>query len=426
MIKYKVEQRRTFNEFIDSCFSDNFQEKNCKDITFQITEDCCLNCSYCYQLHKTNKKMSFETAKTFIDLMLDDKFERINTSNTTGICIHFIGGEPLMEIELITQIWEYLLNGLIKRHHPWLHFFKGDICSNGVLYFNPKVQNFLKKYHNLMSFSISIDGNKKLHDTCRVDQNGNGSYDKAIAAVHHYFDTFGEMPGLKMTLSPYNISFLCEAVVNLINEGYREIFLNCIYEEGWNWNHANILYTEMKKLADYIINNRYNEIVYISLFDENFFIPNNPNDDENWCGGVGDVMFALSPEGDYYTCIRYMESSLNGEQKPLKLGSVSTGYLTTEEEKNNYYLLQNITKSSQSTEECLNCPIAAGCAWCSGYNYQKFGTPNKRATYICCMHKARALANVYYWNKIYSTYNIDKEFINYVSEKDIKLILTGE
>ena len=38
------------------------------------------------------------------------------------------------------------------------------------------------------------------------------------------------------------------------------------------------------------------------------------------------------------------------------------------------------------------------------------------------MHKARALANVYYWNKIYSLYNIDKEFVNYLSEEDIKLI----
>ena len=44
----------------------------------------------------------------------------------------------------------------------------------------------------------------------------------------------------------------------------------------------------------------------------------------------------------------------------------------------------------------MNCPIAAGCGWCSAYNYEVFGTPNKRATYICDMHKARCLANYYY------------------------------
>jgi hypothetical protein len=39
------------------------------------------------------------------------------------------------------------------------------------------------------------------------------------------------------------------------------------------------------------------------------------------------------------------------------------------------------------------------------------------------MHKARALANVYYWNKIYKKYNINKTFVNYVPDQDIKLIL---
>jgi uncharacterized protein len=73
-------------------------------------------------------------------------------------------------------------------------------------------------------------------------------------------------------------------------------------------------------------------------------------------------------------------------------------------------MLCNITRRSQSTDECYYCPIGAGCAWCSGYNYEEFGTPNKRATYICIMHKAESLANVYYWNKLYKKLNINKTF----------------
>lgn len=420
--KYKASSRKSFNDIIGLYFAENGKDDQCKEITFQITEDCCLKCTYCYQLHKTKAKMTFQTAKDFIDKLLNDQFERINTQNTIGLLINFIGGEPLMEIELISQIAEYLIDTMIKNNHPWLHYTRFNIGTNGILYFDPRVQEFLRKFHALTSIGISIDGNKELHDACRIDLNGNGSYDRAIAAVHHYKDTYGEMPGIKMTLSPDNISYLYNAVKNLLNEGYTEIFLNCVYEEGWNWEHAHILYSEMIKLSDYIIDRKYNETVYISLFDEDFFIPNRKEDDKNWCGGVGNSMFAIDPKGDYYACIRYMESSLNGEQRPLKLGSVDTGYLSTEEEKENYNLLQNITKSSQSTQECLNCPVATGCGWCSGYNYQKFGTPNKRATFICCMHKARALANVYYWNKIYSLYNIDKEFVNYLSDEDIKLI----
>jgi uncharacterized protein len=60
-----------------------------------------------------------------------------------------------------------------------------------------------------------------------------------------------------------------------------------------------------------------------------------------------------------------------------------------------------VTRRSQSTDECFACPIASGCSWCSAYNYQCTGTPDKRVTYICPMHKARVLANAYYWNNLY-------------------------
>ncbi|MFR7743876.1 MAG: hypothetical protein ACLU3I_11740 [Acutalibacteraceae bacterium] len=60
-----------------------------------------------------------------------------------------------------------------------------------------------------------------------------------------------------------------------------------------------------------------------------------------------------------------------------------------------------VTRRSQSTDECFACQIASGCSWCSAYNYQCTGTPDKRVTYICPMHKARVLANAYYWNKLH-------------------------
>lgn len=134
------------------------------------------------------------------------------------------------------------------------------------------------------------------------------------------------------------------------------------------------------------------------------------NDNQNWCGGTDMDMIAFDYKGDIYPCIRYMESSLNNRQKAIKVGNIDTGYLSSLEEKENLKLISNITRRSQSTNECFYCPIAAGCAWCSGYNYEEFGTPNKRATYICCMHQARALANVYYWNTLYKYLNIDKQF----------------
>ncbi len=419
LANYKAYETEDFINFLERIYVDR-GDKKVKQITFQVTEDCCLRCSYCYQNNKTKNKLSWEIAKQLVDDLLYDKYDYINSSNTIGIVLDFIGGEPFMEIELISQIVEYMFNTMIELNHPWLYSTMVSMCSNGVLYTTPKVQEYFKKYGYLTHLSISIDGNKELHDSCRIDLNGNGSYDKAIQAVKLYREQFNKEAPTKMTLSPYNIQFLSEAVFNLIENNYKEIHLNCAYEPGWTIEHARIMYQELKIVADYIIdNNLYNKI-FISLFKEDNFCPMNEDENENWCGGTtqgGHI--SVKYTGKLFPCIRYMDSSLNGKQEPIWIGEVGKGILITDKEKSNYEKINNITRRSQSTDECYYCPVAQGCGWCSAYNYEETGTVNKRLTYICIMHKATALANVYYWNKLYQKLNINKTKQNFLSQIDI-------
>ena len=88
------------------------------------------------------------------------------------------------------------------------------------------------------------------------------------------------------------------------------------------------------------------KIIYISLFDEAAFHPMKEEENGNWCGGANGGTMSIDPNGDYYTCIRYMESSLNGSQKPLILGDIQNGYVQLEEHKKNDELLSNITRRS--------------------------------------------------------------------------------
>ena len=429
-IKYRPPVLKQYQDLLLEIYPEKFiGDRHVKTVTFQITEDCCLNCSYCYQVHNSiQKPMSFETAKTFIDQLLSDNFERITTDNTVGIIWEFIGGEPFLQIDLIQKITDYIYKVMTEKNHPWLFLSRISISSNGILYFDPRVQHYIQQYFTLLSLNISIDGNKALHDSCRVDLNGNGSYDRAIAAVRHFKSTYNQMPAIKMTYAPANIGFMYEATLSLIEEGYTQLQGNCIFEEGWTYEHATVLYYQLKRIADYLIdNNLYNKIYFAFFIEDTFFKPLDPEYNRNWCGGVDCTMLSINPKGEYYNCIRYMESSLQGAQKPLKLGSVNGGYLQTEEERSNYNMTQGITRKSQSTEECFNCPIAGGCAWCSAYNYQVNGTPNKRVTSICPMHKARALGNVYFWNKLYRTLDIDKTFINYLpDDESLKIIDKNE
>ena len=144
------------------------------------------NCTYCYQFNKTNMKMSFDIAKKFIDDLLSDKYGYINRYNSPAIIIEFIGGEPLLEINLTRKIYEYFLDRCYELNHPWFKLHRVSICSNGLQYFDDEVQSFFKEYSQNISFNISIDGNKQLHDSCRIQPNGEGSYDIDMMALNHF------------------------------------------------------------------------------------------------------------------------------------------------------------------------------------------------------------------------------------------------
>ncbi len=424
LIKYKAIEEETYEDYIGRLYSFEQKKHLIHTITFQVTEDCCLQCTYCYQHFKTKNKMSFETAALFIDELLNDKYEYLNRKTAKGIIFEFIGGEPFLEIQLIEKIVNYLYKQMIEMEHPWLYYSVINMCSNGILYNTLEVQQYFQKYGMLTHLSISIDGSKELHDTCRIDLNNNGSYDRAINAVKQYRFQFNREIPTKMTLAPSNIQYLSEAIFNLINENYTQIRLNCIYEPGWTIHHAQILYNELKKVADYLIeHNLYNKI-FISLFNEDSFKPLPENNTTNWCGGTADGgNLALNYTGKLYPCIRYMNSSLNNKREELYIGHIKTGICTTDIEKNNYQKINNITRQSQSPKECLDCPVADGCSWCSAYNYEETGSVNKRVTHICIMHKANSLANAYYWNKLYKTLTLSKKFIINLPNNEILNIL---
>lgn len=380
-----------------------------KTITFQVTEACNLCCTYCYQGAKTHKKMTFETAKIIVDMLLasDSRTNRyVTMDKLAGVVFDFIGGEPFLEVNLIDKIMDYFVEKAFLLEHPLAYRYMISISSNGTLYFTPNVQRFIEKWHRHLSLSISVDGNQQLHDTCRVFPDGSGSYGLAIAAAKDYMEKYGEL-GSKMTISPGNVMYVAEAVKDLHRNGYKTIMLNCVYEKGWELEHARILYQQLKELADYFADDK--DAPYMSIFDEYIGHPLPHTENQNWCGGTGS-MLAFDPDGRAYPCVRYMESSLSGEQPPYEIGDISNGLMNTEKHRNRVEQLERITRRSQSTDECWDCPIASGCSWCSAYNYQCNGTPDKRVTYICPMHKARTLANCYFWNTRYRAMGETKRY----------------
>lgn len=374
---------------------ENGPGKYTRTVTVQVTDACNLRCSYCYQVDKRDHKISVETAKKFLDIILTNQHDYINLENTSGMILDFIGGEPFLAVDVMSELTRWTIMRLIELRHPWLHRFKVSISSNGTLYFDPAVQAYLKEFKSWISLSISLDGNKELHDACRLYPNGQGSYDQAVAAAKDWIAKEGNL-GSKMTLAPSNVVSTSSALINLIELGYVSIFCNCVFEEGWTIDHARVLYLELIELTDWLERKGLLDDIYISIFEEDRFKPRSLSDDGNWCGGTGD-MIAVDYKGDIFPCLRYMESSLGADAPPVIIGTVDGGIGQTQEQRDMIKLMKCVTCRSQCTDECYLCPIADGCSWCSAYNYQRFGSVNRKANYICEMHKARALANVYFW-----------------------------
>lgn len=350
----------------------------------------------CYQFNKTEMRMSFEMAKEFIDHLLNDDYGYINRYNSPAIIIEFIGGEPLLEIKLTRKIYEYFLERCYELNHPWFHLHRISICSNGLQYFDDEVQSFFKEYASQISFNISIDGNKELHDACRIQPNGEGSYDIDMMALNHFNKNYTPERNSKMTLAPSNISYLFDSVVDFIKNGMKVININCVFEEGWTPETALIEYQQLKKLADYLLDNDL-ENLYIAIFNERQEDMMDKYNDGMSCGGSGS-MLSMRPNGQFYPCIRYMPTSVGNDVQDLSIGNVYDGLNERENNSEVLQLLDSLTRRGTTNDICFDCPISNDCMACTALGHTVFGTPAKRCSFICIQMQAEALANVYYWN----------------------------
>lgn len=365
-----------------------------KSITFIVTKDCQLACKYCYLVGKnTSERMSFETASCAVDYILDHKDDFVEDS----VVWEFIGGEPFLEIDLIDKISDYIKVEMYKRNHPWFDSYRFNFSTNGVNYHEKKVQDYIRKNHAHLSIGITIDGNEIKHDLNRVyKSSGKGSYADVVKNIPLWLEQFPH-GGTKVTVSSADIPYIKESVLHLYSLGIHEVNINCVFEDVWNEGDDRLLENQLIELADEIIEKEYYKDNVCSFFSEQIGKPLDRRfDNQNWCGAG--KMLSVDAAGNFYPCTRFAQYSLRSK-KALVIGNVHDGI-----DKNKLRPFLTLDRSTQSPQECIDCEVASGCAWCQGENYDAADTPTiyQRSTAICKMHKARVRANNYYWNKLYN------------------------
>lgn len=380
-------------------------ERSYKSITFIVTKDCQLACKYCYLVGKNAKeRMSWDVAKKTIDYILNNH----NFFNEEAVVWDFIGGEPFLEIDLIDKICDYIKTEMFRLCHPWFDNYRFNFSTNGINYNSEKIQSFIKKNITHLSIGITIDGTKRKHDLNRIwktedmergvvpnQSEEKGSYDDVVKNIPLWLEQFPGA-GTKVTISSADIPYIKESVLHLYSLGIHEVNINCVFEDVWKEGDDELFENQLMDLADAIIDSGYYQDYACSFFTEHMGKPMDCQmDNQNWCGAG--KMLAVDAEGNFYPCMRFAKYSLRSKDA-LIIGNVRDGI-----DKNKLRPFLTLDRCTQSTQECIDCEVASGCAWCQGENYDAADTPTiyQRSTAICKMHKARVRANNYYWNKLY-------------------------
>lgn len=379
----------------------NWQNGMAKSITFIVTKDCQLACKYCYLVGKNEKeRMSFEVAKQAIDYILERKEEFKEES----VVWDFIGGEPFLEIELIDKICDYLKLRMFELNHHWFNSYRFSFSTNGINYDSKPVQDYIKKNITHLSIGITIDGTELKHDLNRVYKNsGKGSYKDVVRNIPLWLEQF-PFSGTKVTISSNDIPYIRESVLHLYSLGIKQVNINVVFEDVWSEGDDKRFEEQLMLLADEIIDKEYYKDYACSFFSERLGKPLDKKlMNQNWCGAG--KMLSIDAQGNFYPCTRFAQYSLR-DKKALIIGNVKEGI-----NKNLLRPFLCLDRCTQSKQECIDCEVAEGCAWCQGENYDaaQTNTIYERSTAICKMHKARVRANNYYWNKLFRKLELEGE-----------------
>lgn len=146
-----------------------------QEAMFMVAQDCNMACKYCYggSSGQFNSKglMSRQLAEEFLNYFLSVG------GNIPYQKIIFLGGEPLLNMDVISYIVELWEKYKSKYNGRKLVF---SLTTNGTL-LTPEIVEYIKKKE--IGIGISLDGPRDMHNANRVLINGQGSFDNVMDSI---------------------------------------------------------------------------------------------------------------------------------------------------------------------------------------------------------------------------------------------------
>jgi uncharacterized protein len=194
---------------------------NTPQITFEVTDACNLRCTYCgygefYSDYDKRGDKMLPVSKAFrlLDYVNALWNSPKNISYNRNVYISFYGGEPLLNMNFIQKVVEYIENMNCKTRT-----FTFSMTTNALLL--RRYMDFFveKNFHTL----ISLDGNRE-NTGYRVDKNGKEAFDRIISNIdslkEKYPDYFKKYVNYNAVLHNRNS---VESIYAFIKEKYNKI-----------------------------------------------------------------------------------------------------------------------------------------------------------------------------------------------------------
>lgn len=260
-------------------------------IVLNITNKCNFACKYCWAKSspKGTEVMSPQTARNIVTKL--SVVQKINR-------IHFMGGEPTLNIENIKAVVNYFVE---NKFSPLPIFY---LTSNGTM-----TQDDLDwLIRNKFVFSISWDGIGKAHDAQRPLSGGKESERIVRDTIKKILRDNSSLLRIRMTISKINMPYLYESVAWLADNGAKYIHIEPVSPDGRGIEYAKINSVNPEEFVDEFFK-------IVDLAEEkhvclmNSSLANLYTPREYYCSALKHQVYNFNPDGSISQC--YKVQSLN-------------------------------------------------------------------------------------------------------------------
>lgn len=312
------------------------------EILVNATQKCNLNCSYCFVdkgkfSYDVNNQQSLspKTAKRLIEVLPN----RLPWAK--HICIHFYGGEPLLNLPAINEAIETAL--------PKGDLFSFAITTNGTIA-TEKAIGILKK--GRFNIILSIDGPEQIHDIYRRTKNGAPTHAKVLKFLEKVKSEKLFVRGSSVVRKGWSLQDAC-AYLNTLP-------IDAIKAQAVRLPTSNMIALRGEERTDYFshlkeIGKETNESIYQDRYPKDDRFNNRvlqllcKTRRESFCG-AGTRTFGMSSDGTMLPCV------LLAGKKDVSLGNINEGNKWVKEG----VLWASKHRPRKECQECWALPLCGG------------------------------------------------------------------